>query len=60
MGPKLMNCCKPEATGIQGYGKMLKIIQVLEDVRVPIKRQETGGLKDKREESQERVSSEQV
>ena len=35
MGPKLMICCKPELMGTQGYGKMLKIIQVLEDGRVP-------------------------
>ena len=34
MGPKLMNCCKPEPMGIQEYGKMLKGIQVLEDGRV--------------------------
>ena len=31
VGPKLMNCCKPEPMGTQGYGKMLKRIQVLED-----------------------------
>ena len=34
----------------QGYGKMLKRIQVLEDGRVPAKED----LKDKREESQEK------
>ena len=37
MGPKLMNSCKPEPMGAQEYGKMLKIIQVLEDGRVPAK-----------------------
>ena len=37
MGTKLMNCCKPEPLGSQGYGKMLKRIQVLEDGRVPAK-----------------------
>ena len=31
MGPKLMNCCLAEPMGTQGYGKMLKRIQVLED-----------------------------
>ena len=35
MGPKLMNCCKPEPTGTQVCGKMLKRIQVLEDGTVP-------------------------
>ena len=37
MGPKLMNCCKLEPMGTQGYGNMLKRIQVLEDGRVPAK-----------------------
>ena len=31
MGPKLINCCKPEQVGTEEYGKMLKRIQVLED-----------------------------
>ena len=35
MGPKLMNCCKPEQVGTKEYGKMLKRIQVLKDGRVP-------------------------
>ena len=35
MGPELINCCMPEPMGTQGYGKMLKIIRVLEDGRVP-------------------------
>ena len=35
MGPKLMNCCRPEPMGTQEHGKMLKRIQVLEDGRVP-------------------------
>ena len=34
MGPKFMNCCKPEQVGTQEHGKMLKRIQVLEDGRV--------------------------
>ena len=37
MGPKLMNCCKPEPMGTQGHGKILKRIQLLEDGRVPAK-----------------------
>ena len=35
MGPKLMNCCKPEQVGTKEHSKMLKRIQVLEDGRVP-------------------------
>ena len=45
MGPELMNCCKPEPMGTQGYGKMFKIIQVLENGRVQQRRQK---LKDRR------------
>ena len=37
MGPELMNCCKPEQMGTKEYGKMLPIIQLLEDGRVPAK-----------------------
>ena len=37
MRPKLTNCCKWEPKDTQGYGKMLKRIQVLEDGRVPAK-----------------------
>ena len=37
MGPKLMNCCKPEPMGTQGHDKMLKRIQILEDGRIPAK-----------------------
>ena len=35
MGPKLVNCCRPEQVGTQKYGRMLKRIQVLEVGRVP-------------------------
>ena len=37
MGPKLMNCCKPEKVGTKEHGKMPKRIQILEDGRVPAK-----------------------
>ena len=37
MGPKLMNCCKTEPMGTQGYGKMLKNIQLLEGGNIPAK-----------------------
>ena len=37
MGPKLMNCCKPEQVCTKEYGKMIKRIQVREDGRVPAK-----------------------
>ena len=37
MGPKLMDCCKPEHVGTKEYGNMLKRIQVLGDGRVPAK-----------------------
>ena len=44
MEPKLMNCCKLEPMGTQGFAKMLKRIQVLEDGRI-------GRSKDKKEEN---------
>ena len=37
MGPKVMNCCRPEQMDTKEYGKMLKRLQVLEDGRVPAK-----------------------
>ena len=37
MGPKLINCCRPERRGTKEYGKMLKRIQTFEDGRVPAK-----------------------
>ena len=39
MGPKLMNCCKPEPEqmGTKDFGKMVKRIQTLEEGRVPAK-----------------------
>ena len=37
MGPKLMNCCRPEPIGTKECGKMLKRTQVLEDGWVPAK-----------------------
>ena len=42
MGPKLMNCCKPEQMGTKEYDKMLKRIQVLEDGRSQPQRQRIG------------------
>ena len=37
MGPKLLNCCKPEHAGTKKHGKMVKRIQTLEDGNVPAK-----------------------
>ena len=37
MGPKLVNCCRPEQMGTKEFGKMLKRIQTLEEGRVPAK-----------------------
>ena len=37
MGPKLLNCCKPEQVGTKEHGKMLKRIQILEDGGAPAK-----------------------
>ena len=40
MGPKLMNCCKPERMGTKECCKMLKRIQTPEDGRVLAKEAE--------------------
>ena len=45
MGPKLMNCCKPEQMGTKEYGKLTKIIQTQEDGRVPAQEAKNGGQK---------------
>ena len=37
MGPKLVNCCRPEQMGTKEFGKMMKRIQTLEEGRVPDK-----------------------
>ena len=37
MGPKLMNCCRPEQVDTKEFGKMVKRIQSLEEGRVPAK-----------------------
>ena len=34
MGPKLINCCRPEQVSIKEHGKMLKRIHILQDGRV--------------------------
>ena len=53
MGPKLMNCCRPEQVGTKEHGKMLKLVQVLEDGRILQRRQQIEKLKDKKRESLE-------
>ena len=50
---KLMSSCKREKAGTKEYGKMLERIQVLEEGRVPTKKQENGMKKDEREGSPE-------
>ena len=37
IGPKLMNCCRPEQMSTKEFGKMKKIIRTLEEGRVPAK-----------------------
>ena len=37
MGPKLMNCCRPEQRDTKEFGKMVKGFQILEEGRVPTK-----------------------
>ena len=37
MGPKQMNCCRPEQMGTKEFGKMRERLQTLEEGRVPAK-----------------------
>ena len=37
MGPKLVDCCKPEQMGTKEFGKMMKRIKLLEEGTVPAK-----------------------
>ena len=48
-GLKQLNCCKLEPMGTQGYGRMLKRIQVLEDGGSKQRMQEAEVQEDKRE-----------
>ena len=37
MGPKQMNCCRPEQMDTEEFGKMVRRVQILEEGRVPAK-----------------------
>ena len=37
IGPKRVNCCRPEQMGSKEFGNIIKIIQILEEGRVPAK-----------------------
>ena len=54
MGPKLMNCCKPEEMGTKRFGRMLKRIQTLEEGRVPAKETKSWRIEVKGRELRER------
>ena len=54
MGPKLMNCCKPEQVGTKEHGKMLKRIQVFEDGRVPAKEARNWKIEGQKEKNHEK------
>ena len=51
MGPKLMNCCKPEKVGTKEYGKMQKRIQILGDGRVAAKEARNRKIEGQKEEN---------
>ena len=54
MGPKLVNCCKPEQMGTKESSKMMKIIQILEEGRVPAKEAKNWRTEGERKEIRER------
>ena len=37
MGPKLVNCCRPELMGTKEFSKMMRRIHILEEGRIPAK-----------------------
>ena len=51
-----MNCCKPEQMGTKEYSKMMKIIQALEDGRVPAKDARSWRIEGKEKNYEKRVS----
>ena len=54
MGPKLVNCCKPDQMGTKEFGKMMKRIQTLEEGSVPAKEAKNGKSRENRIELRER------
>ena len=48
MGPKLMNCCKPEQMGTKEFDRMLKRIQTLEEGKVPAKETKSWRIEGKK------------
>ena len=54
MGPKLMHCCKPEPMGTQGMATCCREFKSRKMVWFQQQRQEIGGLKDNKEESQKK------
>ena len=58
MGLKLMNCCKPEPMGTQGYGQMLKRLQVLEDGGIPAKEARSWRIEGQKEKNHKKRVSE--
>ena len=43
MGPKLVNCCRPEQMGTKEFGKMMEK-QIFEEERVPAKKTKNWGI----------------
>ena len=58
MGPKQMNCCRPEQMGTKEFGKMLKRDQTLEEGRVPAKEAKNWRIEGGKEKNYEKGVSE--
>ena len=48
MGPKLMNCCRPEQMGTKEFGRMLKRLQTLQEGTAPAKETKNGRIDGKK------------
>ena len=49
MGPKLVNCCKPEQMGTNEFDKMMKRIHILEEGGVPAKETKNSIIEEEKE-----------
>ena len=58
MGPKLVNCCRPEQLGTKEFGKLMKRIQILDEGTVPAK--ETKNWRGRKEKNYEKCVSEAI
>ena len=60
IGPKRMNCCRPEQMDTKEFGKMVKRIQILKEGRSPSQRSKELENRGRKEKNYEKGVSEAV